>query len=360
MKLIHCADLHLDSPVNAHLDTEKQKTRRHELLYNFERLADYAEENGVDAVLISGDLFDKDAVSRTALYTVESVIASHENMDFYYLRGNHDSANALFSGDVPENFKRFSDAWTAYEAGPGVRIFGRELANDQGRNSLAEGLVTANDGINIVMLHGQITEGVSGEESIDLKQLRGQGIDYLALGHIHKREEGALDARGTYVYPGCLEGRGFDETGDHGFYLLEIDEEKKSLKYSFVPFSKRRLMRLTVDVSGLMTTQEMLEKAEDELSCIAASDLVSVILTGEVDASAEKDAGYIENVLSQHFFFAEVRDRTKLSVDPETYRFDESLTGEFVRQVLGDKSIAEADKGAVIRYGLKALRQEEL
>ena len=57
-----------------------------------------------------------------------------------------------------------------------------------------------------------------------------KNIDYLALGHIHKYKQAELDQRGVYCYSGCLEGRGFDECGEKGFVLLDIDEESLKLK----------------------------------------------------------------------------------------------------------------------------------
>ena len=58
MKLIHCADLHLDSPLEANLPPEKVRGRRAELLSSFAKLVRLADENGVSAILIAGDLFD--------------------------------------------------------------------------------------------------------------------------------------------------------------------------------------------------------------------------------------------------------------------------------------------------------------
>lgn len=58
-------------------------------------------------------------------------------------------------------------------------------------------------------------------ENLNLNRLRGKGIDYLALGHIHQHREEKLDDRGIYVYSGCLDGRGFDECGEKGFVLVE-------------------------------------------------------------------------------------------------------------------------------------------
>ena len=55
MKIIHTADLHIDSPLSLDLNPAFQKDRKRELLYNFERLINYANDNGVHIILISGD-----------------------------------------------------------------------------------------------------------------------------------------------------------------------------------------------------------------------------------------------------------------------------------------------------------------
>lgn len=57
MKIIHCADLHLDSKL-AGLSHNKAIARRQELTDTFRSLAAQAAENKIDAVVIAGDLFD--------------------------------------------------------------------------------------------------------------------------------------------------------------------------------------------------------------------------------------------------------------------------------------------------------------
>ena len=75
-------------------------------------------------------------------------------------------------------------------------------------------------------MHGQEsdTDAKDKAEIINLKQLKNKNIDYLALGHIHTYKQSKLDNRGTYCYSGCLEGRGFDECGEKGFVLLNIED----------------------------------------------------------------------------------------------------------------------------------------
>ena len=54
-----------------------------------------------------------------------------------------------------------------------------------------------------------------------------------------------------------------------------------------------------------------------------------------------------------------MKDETRLAVDPERYRNDVSLKGEFIRQVLASE-LSEHEKAAVIRAGVLALAGEEI
>lgn len=81
MKIIHCADLHLDAKLSTHLDEKKRKQRSFELLHTFERMVDFAVKNGVGAVLIAGDMFDRKTVAKGVRDTVFSCIERAENTE---------------------------------------------------------------------------------------------------------------------------------------------------------------------------------------------------------------------------------------------------------------------------------------
>lgn len=373
MKLIHCADLHLDAKLNTHLDKERARRRRDELLRNFERLADYAAENAVEVILIAGDLFDRDTVSALARGTVLAVIEKHPRIRFYYLRGNHDLGDC-FGGagqentSGPPNLFLFGNRWKTYHEGRKGRIAitGLELTRE---NSVAAPLSLRTDPacFNIVMLHGQESGGNFEKNGgyagvISLPAFRGRGIDYFALGHIHTYKKAPLDSRGIYCYPGCLEGRGFDECGPHGFALLEIDENTGAVTHSFVPFAQRTLYALQTDVTGCLSTAQMKDLIEDTVRTAGCSkrDMVDMTICGELDVDCEKDPGYLRSSLEAEFFFARLRDATTLRIDIRDYLYDETLRGEFVRVVMADPSVPQEEKTAVIRCGFKAMDGEDL
>ena len=86
MKIIHCADLHLDSKMTANLSKEQAKERKMEILRTFSRMVDYAAKNGVKVIIIAGDLFDTRNVSATARNLVRDTILKHPHIDFLYLK----------------------------------------------------------------------------------------------------------------------------------------------------------------------------------------------------------------------------------------------------------------------------------
>ena len=118
MRLIHCADIHLDSKLNANLSSDKARERKQEILNTFVRMIDYAAGNSVDAVLICGDLFDTGNISALSRNTVKDAVIKHPNIDFYLLKGNHDTDAFINSfEEIPVNHKLFNDTWTLYETG---------------------------------------------------------------------------------------------------------------------------------------------------------------------------------------------------------------------------------------------------
>lgn len=363
MKFIHCADLHLDSKMNANLDKNKAKERKAEILHTFERMVHYAAQNEVSAILIAGDMFDAKNISATTRNTVLFQIENHPDITFYYLKGNHDNDNFL-SGlhEIPVNLKMFSSQWTSYEMG-NIVISGIELSGENSSSAYIS-LVPDSKKFNIVMLHGQENEGSVKDktEIVDLKALRNKGIDYLALGHIHAYKKEQLDARGTYCYPGCLEGRGFDECGEHGFVVLDVDEKNGQFTHEFVPFAERKLYEVPVNVTACMTSSQMATKIEAALQQMRceSSALVKIILTGEIDVECEKDVQHLLTRFKSQYFFLKIYDETKLKVEITDYMLDESLKGEFVRTIMNDASISDEDKAVVIRYGLQAIAGEEV
>ena len=362
MKIIHCADLHLDSKMTANLSKEKAKERKMELLRSFSKMVVYAKKNNVTAILIAGDMFDTRNVSATARNMVRDVIVSNPEIDFLYLKGNHDNDNFLSKLDeLPDNLCLFNDKWTTYAYG-NVTISGIEL-NSENILTAYNSLVLDHGKYNIVTMHGQLAEYKSKDnvETISLDDLKNKNIDYLALGHVHAYRMERLDGRGVYCYPGCLEGRGFDECGEKGFVVLDIDATTRTATSEFVSVAARKFYVLPVDVTGISTTQDAANRIEETIAKApyASKSLVKVVLQGEVDVECELEPDFLEEQFAEYFYFIKVYDETKLMVNYKDYEKDASLKGEFIRMVYASE-LTDEEKSQVIRTGILALQGEEI
>ena len=361
MKIIHCADLHLDSNMESNLSREQAMLRREELLETYEAMVAYGAANQVRVILIAGDLFDKPHIRKTAKQRVLEQMYLHPEMDFCYLRGNHDQCDFLSDlsdDELPENLRQFSeDQWTSYVYGD-VVISGLEL-NRQNSRTLGMDLVLDQTKCNIVMLHGQEADYESKDpaEVVQLSALRGKYIDYLALGHIHSYKKERLDDRGVYCYSGCLEGRGFDECGQKGFVLLNVEDGR--VESTFVPLAKRQFHEVTVEITPEMDMPRILEEVRRGTDGIPKEDLVKVVLTGKIRMDFELDKNRVIRALQERFFFGKAYDRTGVEIDYESFRYDMSLKGEFVR-LMEQQDFPEEERAQMIELGIKAIMGGDL
>lgn len=358
MKIIHCSDLHLDSKMEANLDKEKARQRKNEILLSFQNMIDFANENDVKIIIIAGDLFDKNKVSVKAKNIVKDAILAHPNIDFIYLKGNHDEESFIID-EVPENLKLFNgNKWETYRY-ENIVISGIEFGEKDNYEIYKTLMLNQND-FNIVVLHGQeanYADKKDKTEIINLKELKNKNIDYLALGHIHKYKMEKLDNRGMYCYSGCLEGRGFDECGDKGFVLLNIENNK--IDTQFIKNSTRNLEEIEVDITDTLTTTEVEIKIDEKIKDISRENLIKIVLTGKVAINSERDIEYLLKKYSDQFYFIKIYDKTTLKINYMDYENDASLKGEFIRMVLNEK-LTDEEKKQIIITGIRSLSGEDI
>lgn len=352
MKIIHAADIHLGSKMDSKFPKEIADKRKTEIRNTFSRMVDYATANGVPVIILAGDVFDYDIPFKKDKDFFYSVVKEHPQIDFLYLKGNHDLGGYVCE-DI-KNLKTFGSRWTAFEYGD-IVISGIEMTGDNA-TSLYSSLELNPDKENIVVLHGQIADTV-GVGKVCLKKLRNKNIDYLALGHVHKLQSGRIDERGEYAYSGCLEGRGFDEPGDHGFVLIDAPNGK--LERKFIDFAERKIIEVDADISKAKDAYSafnlIIEKFKFE-----KENIYRINLVGEVDIETENMNKDIEKYLANKCFFVNVKDKTTKKIDIESFAKGVSLKSEFIRNVFAADDMSEDDKKTIVRCGLKALKGEEI
>ncbi len=351
MKILHMADCHLDSVMEAHLPAATAKKRRGELLLTFRGVLDTAERNGVSLVLIAGDLFDTPTPQRSTLAYVLSAIEAHAGITFLIIEGNHDEG-ALRGETLPPNVVFVPAREKGELHYDGLSVYAVGYGAD---STLISSIEMKEAEKNILVAHGTVGyESEEHEEIISRALLETLPIDYLALGHYHTHRAERIGKRMTACYSGVPEGRGFDEAGVCGVVLFDTDTGEAKL----LPTALRMLHRFSVDITACATQHDIENAVYAATTGISEEDMVHVTLSGHYRDTLEKDLGRIKSMLSQSFYFAKVKDESVLAICPEDYKNDISLRGEFVRSVFA-LDLSEEDRSRVLSYGLRALAMED-
>ncbi len=354
MKIIHAADIHLGTPLNKGFPKDLADDINIAVRASFTKMLEYAEENGIKAILLAGDVFDSDVPGKKDTDFFYGAVNAHPDITFYYLRGNHDAYGEPRKLD---NLKIFGTEWTYYDLGENVVLAGIEMDKTNAVRLYGELELDAGK-TNIVMLHGNVSSRIAAYE-IHLKSLEGKNIDYLALGHIHKREEGRLDNRGFYAYPGILEPRDFGEGGEHGFSVLDISHGV--IRSEFQKNASREFKEIEIEIPREMANAYMAPGIViDALRGFRnPKNLYRVILVGEKEEDAPDIAGDIETRIkgSGICSYIEVIDNRVPYIDVEALKEGDTLFAEFVREI-EQSSLDENEKKEAISLGLRALRGE--
>jgi exonuclease SbcD len=361
VKILHAADFHLDSPFEA-LPPELAAARRREQRDLLDAIAGLAEEERVQLVLLSGDLLD----SAASYYETQEVLArafSRISAEIFISPGNHD----YYCPKSPYSYVRFPGNVHVFPSPLigcvrlphlGVRVWGAGF-NDQYSRPLLTGFsVPDSSMLDIMVLHGD-TAGDS-YNHIREAEIAASGLDYLALGHIHTFSGIKYAGKTAYAYPGCPEGRGFDETGEKGVILGTVS--KSGCELAFRPLAGRTYKIQNVDLTG----------AGDPASAAAAAlpqnterDIYRLVFTGEFGGAL--DLRSIKDAFAGRFFHLSVQNQTRPPRDIWEGAGDDTLRGIFLRNLkekydAADKAADDAGKGAVllaVRYGLAALVNAE-
>ena len=196
----------------------------------------------------------------------------------------------------------------------------------------------------------------SAYDPISEDEIAASGMDYVALGHIHKASGLRRAGEVWYAWPGCPEGRGFDETGEKYVDLIELDGGKCTLRE--ISIASRRYETMDVDVSGAEPLLAIHTLLPDDTVC----DVYRITLRGETDAPPDLRRLY-EN-LSEFFFELQLRDETHLRQSVWEKAGNDSLRALFLQKLRERYDAAKTDAERLhieqaARWGLAAIDNRE-
>lgn len=360
--IVHCADLHLDSPFSTFSpESSKAKRRREEQLTVFGRIIFLVRKTGASFLLIAGDLFDAARVRKDTLDYINDRFKMIPDVSICIAAGNHDP----YTPDSPyatyewnENVHIFTDNLDYFEK-ENVRIYGRSFSSHFARKPLIrdkEGNFPQLDNsyINILLMHGDVNNANSVYNPIYPEDLQKCGFDYAALGHIHTATEVRYAGYTPYCYCGIPEGRGFDESGERGVMLCQIG--KGLSKFKFVPTAIRRYLVMRADITGCESNEDICAVILN--ACPQDDNIYKVILEGTLPENFRLSAGRLQTMLEYKYFYIKIKDNTKPEINLELLQQEISIRGLFVKNILAQEDISEEFRNDVLKYGLQAFDGE--
>lgn len=282
-RFLHLADVHLG------FDRYDSKERTQDFFYAFnDAIEKYALAEQVDFVLIAGDLFEhrnlQPATLNQAQYCLKQL--KQAGIPVLAIEGNHDNRpygtktnwlryladwGLLILLEPGEAGDEFYSPWNGQSGGYidldcGVRVLGSSWYGTSAPKAI-EQIVTAmqalppGPGKTVVMFHhgleGQIARYQGALRYAEVLPLRQAGVDYLALGHIHKNYE----LEGWLFNPGSVEANSIEESKyQRGVYLVEISDcgIQAELKQDYY---QRSVVRLKLATQGQETAAELEQQA---------------------------------------------------------------------------------------------------
>ena len=363
IRFLHAADFHLDSAFGA-LPADRAAARREEGRQMLSRLTDHVNAHSIDVVLLAGDLFDNADPYRETTERLAGALGEMQARVFIS-PGNHDwygSGSPWAAVPWPENVFVFREsAMTAAEVPElDLVVHGAAFTGPEQPESLLAGFTAPADGKHhIGLLHGELEGAGQRYDPIRREEVAASGLDYLALGHVHKRTEPLTLGRTICAWPGCPEGRGFDELGEKGFYEGTISEGGE-VYLAFVPFARHRYEILEVDVTG----KDPRTAVEAALPADTAGDLYRIFLIGETGEGGA-EAAALQEALAGRFDALEIRDETRVAEDIWQRAGEDSLRGLFLRELQERRRQAQTKEerariDLAARFGLAALDHRDL
>jgi DNA repair exonuclease SbcCD nuclease subunit len=320
-----------------------------------------ARRESVDIVLLSGDLLDSD---NTYYETGEKLVRCLGQIPapVFIAPGNHDyySPKSPYAKlKLPENVHVFTGSSIEAVELPGLNttVYGAAFV-DKRSKALLSGFTAErqDEHFNLMCIHGEVGAKDSAYNPISLKELADSGMDYVALGHIHKASGLQKSGNTWYSWPGCPEGRGFDETGEKFVSLVELSDKGCALENHSI--ASRRYEIITVDVTGTEPLLAIHTQLPDE----TVSDIYRIVLTGETEDSP--DINRLYSALSEMFFELQIRDETRLRRSVWERAGEDTLRGLFLMKLRQQYDEAKSDEQRrqieqAARWGLAALDNME-
>lgn len=357
MKFVHMADMHFDTPfANLSSKNDFGKKRRLDQRQILKKIINYIKENKINYFFISGDLYENEYIRKTTIEYINDLFKEIPETKIFITPGNHDPylKNSMYNNfKWSENVKIFTSKIEKVET-PEADIYGVGFDDFYCPSLNVENINIENKNkINILITHGALNASDKLQlqyNPMNKNNLNKLGFDYLALGHIHKPDYNT-EQNQRIVYPGSTIAMGFDELGEHGFIMGNLEKEK--IEIEFIKADDKEFKELEFDVSNIIDFEKLIEEINNLK--LDENKFYKIILTGkrnfEIDLLQLNKFILLENIIK-------IKDKTILNYDLKELINNTTLKGIFAQELLNElenKNYSEEEINKILEIGLEAL-----
>lgn len=333
MKFVHIADMHFDTSFTTLTNKAGLgDIRRLDQRQVFNKVINYIKENNIPYLFIAGDFYEHEYIRQSTIEYINSLFAKIPNTQIFISPGNHDPylKNSFYSKYYwNENVHIFDSKLSVFEQDE-IDIYGYGFDDFYYTNTdLENAQIKDKNKINILVAHGSLNASNTLEKDynpISEKMIAEKGFDYVALGHIHKLDYNTKENQ-RIVYPGSTVSLGFDELGEHGMIVGNI--EKNSLELQFIPLDNKEFVIREIDVTEMLDLDELATTINNMMYAENTYYKISIIGRRNFDIDLYKLNKLIicNNIIK-------IKDYTKMNYDLERISKENTLKGLFVKEIL--------------------------
>ena len=292
MKILAVGDIHLGRTPSRLPEELAHRSRDLGPAGAWERTVKVAIDAGVRAVLLAGDVVERENDFFEAYRELEQGVRrlTEVSIDVIGVAGNHDvKVLPRLARHIPEFRLLGADGqWQSCriaDDADSITLWGWSFPRKEVLTSPLAGQAFKREaGINLGLLHCDRDVGNSPYAPVGNRELQQAGLDGWLLGHIHKPD--ALSVESLNGYLGSLTGLDRSETGPHGPWLIDITRSRiESVEQ--IPLAPLRRESVDVDLEGIgepAETRERVLAALRELDHQITETSVSMSLVAAPDA----------------------------------------------------------------------------
>ena len=331
MKFVHIADMHFDMPFTL-LSTKADmgEIRRVDQRKAFKKMIEYIKENNIPYLFIAGDLYEQEYIRESTIEYINKLFEEIPNTKIFITPGNHDPylKNSYYNKfNWAPNVKIFNSKIEKVEL-EDVDIYGFGFDDFYCYDSGIDNFEIENKNkTNILIIHSSLAGARDDEKNYNViseKTFKEKGFDYVALGHIHKRN---MSENTNIIYPGSPISLGFDELGEHGMIVGNIENNKLNLE--FIKLDEKEFIEEELNISDIKTIEELIEKINN--LNILENKFYKIILIGKRNF----EINIIKlNKLIENKNIIKIKNKTKINYELNEIANDVTLKGIFAKEML--------------------------